>query len=42
MLNITSQSTSKLGLAVQIENAPEELIEQQERGIGSNDLPPPF
>jgi len=36
------KSTSKLGLAVQIENAPEELIEQQERGIGSNELPPPF
>jgi mitochondrial import receptor subunit TOM40 len=36
------QSTSKLGLAVQIENAPEELIEQQERGIGSNEPAPPF
>ncbi|KIW03478.1 uncharacterized protein PV09_05245 [Verruconis gallopava] len=36
------KSTSKLGLAVQIENAPEELIEQQERGIGSNEPAPPF
>jgi mitochondrial import receptor subunit TOM40 len=36
------QNASKLGLAVQIENAPEELIEQQERGIGINEPAPPF
>ena len=33
-----SKSQAKVGLQVQIENAPEELMEQQER---ANDMPPP-
>jgi len=36
------KSTSKLGLAVSIENAPEEVLEQQERAIGMDMAPPPF
>jgi hypothetical protein len=38
----TWQNSSRLGLAVSIENAPEEILEQQEQGIGSDLPPPPF
>jgi len=36
------KNSSRLGLAVSIENAPEEILEQHERGGGSDVPPPPF
>lgn len=42
ILSFDQQQQAKVGLAVSIEAAGEDLMEQQDRAVGSAAPPPPF